>query len=185
MRSGTILRRAAGISLLAGCLAPTYTSAELYSGFATTPNSWVFARFDCGCPPCTQGCGSYPYRAPVLDFELGFVTSPPLGEVLFSHYGVIPLGIVPLDSVRVAPTDGYVDRIAADLNEEFQVGRTYVLRTSGGGHAVMIPMTLQFGISTFIYKYQSDGSGQFESEAISLPVTWGALKLYESRGTFE
>jgi hypothetical protein len=168
----------AGILLASCCLGSMRASAELFSGVAATPNSWVFARFDCGCPPCMQGCGIYPYRAPVLDFELGYVTSPPIGWVLFAPYGVVPLGATPIDSVKAAPTDGYVDRIAADLNEELQVGRTYVVRTYNGGHAVISPAILQLGLFfTFVYRYQSDGSGQFEFDAGTRPVTWGAMKL--------
>jgi hypothetical protein len=110
-----------------------------------------------------------------------FVTNPPLGQALITYFGGIALGDVPIDSVHQVPLAGYSDAIASDENEEFQTNRTYVVRTAEGGHAVIRTLYVDvFQGMQFVYKYQNDGSGTFETDShktTSQSVTWSRIKL--------
>ena len=171
------------ILLLLGCILLISTraeaAAEVQSDTATCPGTWVFKDGDCGCPPCQWSCAYEDlYR---LDMLWAYVFDPPLGNYLETPAGSQPLGDIPIDSLHVAPSEGYVRHIGADINEQLSVNRTYVLRTRDGGHALVRPLTLDLfpPVFLFAYKYQPDGSGVFDGTPVKI-TSWGEVKtLFE------
>ena len=135
--------------------------------------AWDFGGANCVCEPCSLGCS--PNDQTPRDFGLGYVFSPPIGWAIYCPSGCKPLGEIPIDSVDVAPADGYSESIDALHNQELSVGRTYVLKTMGGGHALMTPLSLSFSGMTFVYKFQPDGTGVFDRTPVSR-MTWGGIK---------
>jgi len=140
-------------------------------------STWDFSHFDCGCPPCHEPCRRE--DSAYFDCDLIFIFDPPLGHALVTPAGALALGDVPIDSVESVPLEGYDEAIAASINEEFQVNRTYVIRTREGTYALIRPTLVnEFeGGFTFRVKYQDDGSGIFRSgTAITEARTWSKLK---------
>jgi hypothetical protein len=108
------------------------------------------------------------------------VFDPPIGYTLETPLGGLALGDVPLDSVEVAPTTGYAEAIDAEHSEEPAPDRTYVLKTQGGGHAVIRIHTISLDGIAFDYKYQNDGSGVFKHVSVA-PATWSQVKFSSLR----
>src|SRR4029079_9559742 len=100
-------------------LAATEGQAAVVQDTVYTEGTWNFQRQDCGCPPCIQNCGFEWHDH--FDMTFVYIFSPPLGQAIHAYSGAIPLGDVPIDSVRQAPLTGYVLDINAQANEEFQV----------------------------------------------------------------
>ena len=171
--------------LLVTLLQPDLARAEVVQDTVSVLTStFDFADQDCGCPPCILSC-RYPEHVSFYDINLIYIFDPPLGHALLANFGIVALGPVPIDSVLTAPVGGYVDAIAANINEEFQANHTYVLRTRSGGHAVIVPLIVNElgGGFTFIYKYQSDGTGNFEPNHVgsfakpqTVQTTWSRIK---------
>jgi hypothetical protein len=138
--------------------------------------SWIFNDGNCGCPPCDYACNID--QLPRLDLKWIYIFDPPLGNALCTPVGGQPLGDVPLDSVEVAPTAGYAVRIDSSYNEEFQVNRTYVLKTRDGGHALIRPSVLEESTARFVfdYIYQNDGTGVFTTGTAIQITTWSSIK---------
>jgi hypothetical protein len=167
--------------LIALCLVTVsgVAGAEVVQDTVHTGNTWSFKTGDCGCPPCLEGCGFE--WSDYFDMVIVFIFSPPLGTALHAYSGVIPLGDVPIDSVRQAPLTGYTFDINAQENEVFQANHTYVVKSAEGGHAVIrTTYANPFGDPPliFIYKYQNDGTGNFypQQKAPIVPGTWSAIK---------
>jgi hypothetical protein len=137
--------------------------------------TWDFAKDNCACEPCSLGCP--PGDQTPRDFGLAYVFDPPIGWALMAPSGGQPLGAIPIDSVRAAPVDGYVQFIDANDNEELTIGHTYVLRTMAGWHALITPLSISIPAGmTFIYKVQTDGTGIFIPDTKVSQTTWGSIK---------
>jgi len=140
-------------------------------------STWDFSKADCGCPPCRESCRREDEA--YYDCDLIFIFDPPLGNALITFAGGLPLGDVPIDSVDSVPVDGYAQSISANLNEQFQAGRTYAIRTREGHYALIRPTYVnEFeGGFAFRVRYQDDGSTSFEEKSpIQKSLTWGELK---------
>jgi|GEM_PF-3338712 len=172
------------LSLVVVCslaISSVSVAAVLRDSVLTPTWTWDFARENCVCEPCSLGCS--PGDQTPRDFNLVFVLEPPIFWSLVTPYGGQPLGDVPLDSVAVAPDSGYVGSINAIDNEELTIGHTYVLRTMGGGHALITPLSLSLSNGmTFLYKFQPDGTGIFIPGAPVARTTWGNIKVKYGRG---
>ncbi|NNF07847.1 MAG: hypothetical protein HKN21_13875 [Candidatus Eisenbacteria bacterium] len=152
--------------------------AEITAGIDSTKNYWSFSEESCGCEPCDQGCDDPPSS---FDFSLVFIFHP-LSELgLDTPYGVVPLGDSHIDSVKVAPSEGYVGGILSKFNERLEVGRLYVLKTADEGHALLKFTFLAedpfgFNFYVFEFKYQDDGTGIFDKSVTTQGRTWGYIK---------
>jgi len=174
-----VLRRQRDVLVLALAVAfglllvPRPSEAELFEGSVSATNTWRFSDFDCGCAPCIDPC-LYTDRYRV-DFVAVFVFDPPIGPAIDAPLGIAVLGEVPLETVHAAPDTGYSEVVDSSVSETPAVGHVYVLKTRGGGHALIKLTFVGFGSIAFDYKYQNDGTGAFEPVAIE-SATWTRIK---------
>lgn len=148
------------------CISGSQVGAEIHEAQVLTYGSWDFSAGNCGCPPCDTGCG-YLW---LYDVYIVFVFDPPLGWRVGGR--VKRIESTAIESITSISADGFENGVP------FETNAVYAVITKEENYALVryLDDAAQPGILRMEYRYQDDGSTNFDASVPVEQVSWGRVK---------